>query len=84
MMKAISKTALWRNTIVEFAKELGYDHFTIGLKRDSITIHFKPRTSKLKITVELAARSLHYDIKNTQDCMDFCLLLRAIEDIKAF
>ncbi|EKM24664.1 hypothetical protein VCHENC03_0874 [Vibrio sp. HENC-03] len=35
-------------------------------------------------TVHLDAHSLNYEISSTQDCFDFCQLLKAIESVKSF
>ncbi|EDP60137.1 hypothetical protein [Vibrio sp. AND4] len=81
-MKKVSYLAIWRETIVRFASEIGYVQLERGLGKDDIMVVLDTNIRQLKIEVILSDSSLNYDIKSAQSCIDFCLLLRSIESVK--
>ncbi len=84
MTRTLFHITLWRTAIAEFSKEVGYAQSPQGLVNNRITIQLTPERTRLVATVHLDFNSLNYEISSTQDCFDFCQLLKAIESVKSF
>ncbi len=83
MARTMFHLALWSATITEYSRELGYVQRHNALTKDRASIYIDSRENKLLIaTLELESNSLDYEITRTQDCIDFCQLLNAIESVK--
>ena len=82
MNRTIFHISVWRTFIAELSKELGYMQYTQGVMRDGITIQMKPEQKRLILIVNTEDNSKQYTIENTKECLEFCMLMRAIDSVQ--
>lgn len=86
MEDIISRIRAWRNFVSSFAREYGYhasDSGTIFFKGGiGFEIQERMRGLNIIVRVDVNRQSAVYDISSTRSCLDFCLLLQAIEDLR--
>ncbi|MHA2767031.1 hypothetical protein [Vibrio harveyi] len=82
MPQSLFHITLWRTAITEFSKEIGYAQQAQGMVNQQIAVELHPEPARLVACVHLECSTLNYEISSTHDCLDFCQLLKAIENLR--